>query len=109
MIARRLNVNETTTVVDGGINSMAAMTDPRLDVLIAKLRRVVEGFENEALNGVICTPPSGEYGGVGWTDNPNRRWCARCRSRWASLRSLPDEFSAALASLHEPAQTKEKK
>lgn len=74
-----------------------------LHKLVATLRGIVEGFESEALNGVICTPPCSEYGGTGWTDKPNRTWCQRCRVRWATLRALPKLFDAALGSPRTPA------
>lgn len=75
-----------------------AEPEEELQRLVKILRGIVEGFDAEALNGVICTPPCSEYGGFGWADKPHRTWCSRCRARWATLRGLPDLFTAALSS-----------
>lgn len=71
------------------------------------LRGVVEGFKNEAINGVICTPPCGEYTGVGWDDPPNRTWCERCKSRWQRLFKASAELSALLLAFPSGGEKKE--
>jgi hypothetical protein len=71
---------------------------------VAVLARVVEGFQLEAINGVICTPPGDdEYGFPLWDAPPSRLWCAPCQQRWARLFALPAEFDAAIKplALHE--------
>jgi hypothetical protein len=62
-------------------------------MLIAKeLRAVVNGFKNEAINGVICVPLSDENGSPEWDAPQSRRWCARCKTRWARLFLVADRL-----------------
>lgn len=68
----------------------------RLIALVGKLRGIIEGFQAEALDGVICTPDDGNDGFPLWDAPPSRNWCSRCRARWATLFALPDELEAAL-------------
>ncbi len=83
----------------------AAEPQDTLERLIEQLSLIVAGFESEAMNGVICTPPCSEYGGVGWDDEPSRRWCKRCRDRWARLRQLPSDLRATLSRSGRPEPT----
>lgn len=78
----------------------ASRRGDRLRALEQDVTRIVEGFKNEALNGVICTPP---YVAIGnddtapdWSAVPNRTWCARCQGRWQRLFELPIRIKALL-------------
>lgn len=78
-----------------------------LEALKQKVERIVRGFEDEAMNGVICVPPAEEYMGVLWDAAPSRLWCKRCRERWNALRTLPAELAKLLPALQTAWATRE--
>jgi hypothetical protein len=80
------------------------LTDPsliRLRALVECIQSIVKGFKCEAMNGVICTPPSDENGLEDWNAAPNRTWCQRCKARWKELFVVSDKLSALLTELEE--------
>jgi hypothetical protein len=51
-------------------------------------REVARGFRSEAMNGVICLPPSDIEGCPLWDAPPSRTWCPECRGLWRRLFAL---------------------
>lgn len=72
-------------------------------------KAIVDGFHDEAINGVICTPLGDEEHGFPlWDAAPSRLWCARCKKRWERLFALPEKL-AVLTAPPVPSETAEER
>lgn len=77
--------------------------------LKAEAKAIVDGFHDEAINGVICTPLGDEEHGFPlWDAAPSRLWCARCKKRWERLFALPEKL-AVLTAPPVPSETAEER
>lgn len=80
--------------VETGDRAMSEDLRQRVRELAEEAKLIFVGFENESLNGVVCSIPDS-----GLETKPHRTWCARCQRLYQRLKALAENLSDAASLL----------